>query len=335
MSHGVKPYDGVYAQNLARRLVTDGYKAEEVLATVSNPKEFLESEALRLSMYQHAAFLEHVVRITKNDLIGVEFSSSQDLLESGLTGYLAQASATVQDAFQRLADFGSLYRQAVAIKLELTSEGGLVTWGYDGAHNLPLPQCAEFTAGVLLRSLSAWAGVEIQPQELAFRHCRTRNIAALTEAYGVRPKFRGGRNYMRFSEKTLATPLLTHDPKLLGILLDHANLKARQSRLDNDEIVVAVENKIIEMLPEGRAALSNIAREMGMSPRTLSRRLADEGSGFFEILEGVRRALSFSYLKDSDLTVGQVAQFLGYSSLSSFNDAFKRWTGVSPSKYRS
>lgn len=335
MSYGAKPDGGIYAQNLARQLVADGYKVEEILAMMPNPKEFLEAKILRIPMYQHAAFLEHVVRITKNDLIGIEFAASQDLLEGGLTGYIAQASATVQDALQRLADFGALYTQAIGIKFELSDQGGRVEWGHGGAHNLSLTQCSEFTARILLQSFSTWANVDIQPQELAFCHCRTRNVAALTQAYGLRPRFGAASNYMRFSVKTLATPLLTHDSRLLAVLLDHAELKERQNRLDNDEIVMAVENKIIELLPEGRATLPNVAREMGMSPRTLSRRLSDEGCGFFEILEGVRRAMSFSYLKDSSLTVGQVARFLGYASLSSFNDAFKRWAGMSPSRYRS
>jgi len=66
----------------------------------------------------------------------------------------------------------------------------------------------------------------------------------------------------------------------------------------------------------------------------LSRRLASEGTTFFKTLEELRQALARNYLRDSGLTLAEIAFLLGYSGLSSFNDAFKRWTGHTPGQYR-
>ena len=72
-----------------------------------------------------------------------------------------------------------------------------------------------------------------------------------------------------------------------------------------------------------------------MSPRTLSRNLAEEGTSFAEILDELRAALAKRYLRDETLPVTEIAWLLGYSEVSSLTHAFKRWTGMTPRRYRS
>ena len=102
----------------------------------------------------------------------------------------------------------------------------------------------------------------------------------------------------------------------------------------NPGLVVEVERAIAEQLGAGSVTLETVASGLGISPRTLSRRLAAEGTSFFQLLEGLRISLSKSYLRDSNLVLAEIAFLLGYSGLGSFNDAFKRWTGHSPGQFR-
>ena len=88
-----------------------------------------------------------------------------------------------------------------------------------------------------------------------------------------------------------------------------------------------VENAITPRLPHGTMNISNIASDLGMSVRTLSRRLADEGQTFSTILEELRSDLANRYLQNSSLSISQIAWLLGYSEVSSFAHAFQRWTG--------
>jgi AraC-like DNA-binding protein len=68
--------------------------------------------------------------------------------------------------------------------------------------------------------------------------------------------------------------------------------------------------------------------------RTLSRRLADEGVTYEEVVDQLRRSLALQYLKEPGLTLSQIAWLLGYEGSTSFNHAFARWTGQSPSAAR-
>jgi AraC-like DNA-binding protein len=71
-----------------------------------------------------------------------------------------------------------------------------------------------------------------------------------------------------------------------------------------------------------------------LSVRTLSRRLADEGTTYAEVVDQLRRSLALQYMKDPGMSLSQIAWLLGYEGSTSFNHAFKRWTGRSPSVAR-
>jgi AraC-like DNA-binding protein len=84
------------------------------------------------------------------------------------------------------------------------------------------------------------------------------------------------------------------------------------------------------LLPHGKAKAQTVAKALALSVRTLSRRLADEGTTFGEIVDQLRRSLALQYLKEPGMSLAQIAWLLGYEGSTSFNHAFKRWTGRSP-----
>src|SRR5262245_43767809 len=95
-----------------------------------------------------------------------------------------------------------------------------------------------------------------------------------------------------------------------------------------------VENAITSVLPHGKVLTKDIARSLGMSERTLARRLSDEGLNFTEILQQLRRDLAVRYLDDRKLHISKIAWLLGFQEVSAFTHAFKRWTGKTPSQVR-
>jgi AraC-like DNA-binding protein len=136
-----------------------------------------------------------------------------------------------------------------------------------------------------------------------------------------------------FSNETLTASVQTHDPFLLDTLLPFCEeaLKA-QSRAGT--MRAAVENEIQRLLPHGQAQAETVATALALSARTLARRLAEEGTNFAEVVDQLRRSLAVQYLKEPGITLAQVAYLLGYEGATSFNHAFKRWTGKTPSAAR-
>jgi AraC-like DNA-binding protein len=95
-----------------------------------------------------------------------------------------------------------------------------------------------------------------------------------------------------------------------------------------------VRQQLVERLRDGEPEQGAVARPLGLSERTLQRRLRDEGTTFGALVDDVRLELARMYLGDPELAIFEVAFLLGYSEPSAFNRAFRRWTGASPSEHR-
>jgi AraC-like DNA-binding protein len=132
----------------------------------------------------------------------------------------------------------------------------------------------------------------------------------------------------------VAAPFLTADPKLLKALEPFGDMSAKECRTPSDTLRAAVEKEVEKVLPHGKAQKESVARALGMSARTFSRRLAVEETTYEEVVDQLRRRLALQYLKKPGMSVSQIAWLLGYEGSTSFNHAFRRWTGCSPSVAR-
>lgn len=335
MTHGLQFHGGLFAQRLAHRLIEEGHDEKAVLANIPPERQFLNAENLMVPLHEHASFMEQAVDLTGNRQLGLEFARTQDFLDLGLVGYLFKTSENLGDAFLNLAQFCDLFSKAMRFEVTTFQTTGRVEWKYDGGIGLQLGQCAEFTAMLILQAVRRFANRPIVPRSIHFSHKRTEAISEVTAAFGLRPVYGRAVNALEFDLADMAAPFATADLRLNGILRDQAIMLQKRDVGEKNQLVVIVETAILQSLPDGNATLPKVARELGMSARTLSRHLSQEETSFFAILEGLRRSLAFRYLKEPEMTLAEVSYLLGYSSLSSFNDAFKRWTGHSPGQYRS
>jgi AraC-like DNA-binding protein len=96
----------------------------------------------------------------------------------------------------------------------------------------------------------------------------------------------------------------------------------------------AVRRHLASELGKGQPTLEQIAPRLHMSPRTLHRRLDEEGTSYRQILTEVRRELASRHLMECRLAIGEIAFLPGFSEPSAFHRAFKRWTGHGPLAYR-
>jgi AraC-like DNA-binding protein len=137
---------------------------------------------------------------------------------------------------------------------------------------------------------------------------------------------------LHFDAAMLDAPLPSANPALARlndqVIVDYL------ARFDKTQLAVQVRNLIIERLPSGEPNQGQIATQLHMSLRGLQRKLRDEGTNFKQLLEDTRQELACQYLKQSELSLGEVTYLLGFSDQSNFTRAFKRWMGLAPSEYR-
>lgn len=155
---------------------------------------------------------------------------------------------------------------------------------------------------------------------------------AFSDFCGVQVE-KGVVNAVTFASGDLALPFVSHDESMWGYF--EPELARRLEELDVDDSASArVRSALAELLPAGACGIGDVAERLGVSPRTLQRRLSDEGTTFQKQLSSTRETLAKHYLANTDMTASEVAYLLGYAELNSFTRAFSVWTGKGVAEWR-
>jgi AraC-like DNA-binding protein len=128
--------------------------------------------------------------------------------------------------------------------------------------------------------------------------------------------------------------LVAADHRLLAVLRRYCEDLLTRHSTPPPQLVEKVERLIADRLAHGEARLDTVATKLGMSPRSLSQKLAELDTSFSGIVKSLRKELALRYLRDSNLRLTEIAFLLGYSEVSTFTHAFKRWTGTTPTAFR-
>src|SRR5262249_17898692 len=192
----------------------------------------------------------------------------------------------------------------------------------------------EFCMFGVLRVCRMLTGQNLVPQHFAIAHHRSGGAPEMGRFVGTKVHFGADRDEFALNTDARGLPLIHADPYLNNLLLKNCEAALAGRRGNVSELRTRVENEISSLLPHGRMLVEDVARNLGMSERTLARKLSDEGLNFTEILQQLRRDLAIRYLDDRKLHVSKIAWLLGFHEVSAFTHAFKRWTGKTPREMR-
>ena len=194
-------------------------------------------------------------------------------------------------------------------------------------------QLSENTIANLLVIGRKLTGIDLTPSEVRFSHPAPNDVTEHTRFFRCPIRWRAASDALVLPADMLEAPLLMANAGL-ALVLDRYALELLDRLSVEGSFGDKVREGICVALPRGDASLEVVATKLGMSARTLQRRLSEEGTSHQSLLEELRRSLSEQYLGRPDLCTEDVALMLGFSDGRAFRRAFKRWTGVSPSEFR-
>jgi AraC-like DNA-binding protein len=186
----------------------------------------------------------------------------------------------------------------------------------------------------VLRLCRVLTGQNLVPQYFSIAHYRSGGISVMARFVGTKVEFGADKDEFHLTLDPRELPLIHSDTHLNDLLLKYCEAALADRRGDMNQLRTRVENAISSLLPHGKVLVEDVARSLGMSKRTLARRLSDEGLNFTETLQQLRRDLAVRYLDDRKLHVSKIAWLLGFHEVSAFTHAFKRWTGKTPRQMR-
>jgi len=254
----------------------------------------------------------------------------------GALGYAWLTSSTLRTGLGRLVRYWRLLGEGSSGYLEETTDGlRLVIERHgsppldDGAVNAVV---VDFITSMVMGMCRMNAGELLQPLVVHLHREQPEDPEPYLKFFGCEVKFGANGDFMTFSREDVDAALPTSNRQLAAtmdrILVD------RLAQLDKSNVVARCQSQLLEQLSSGAVTEESMASQLHMSRRTLQRKLADADLTYKQLVDDTRRDLAMRHLDDSSYSITDVTFLLGFSQQSAFTRAFKRWTGMSPSEYR-
>ncbi|MBR5164917.1 MAG: helix-turn-helix domain-containing protein [Ruminococcus sp.] len=301
---------------------------EEVLRKAELPGDVFSHRTPTMTQEQYFRFIETVSLFMTDPQMPIQIACTNKIESFSPPIFASYCSKNGLVCIERLTRYKALIGP---MRFIITKTDDTLTVELTTVDGIPLPQFLAETETVFLVNLIRKASKEeiapisaemIQPPD-------TPDFAEYLKTDIVKSE----RNAVTFSLADLSLPFITHDEAMWSYF--EPELYKRLAELDIDESTAArVRSALTELLPSGACGIEDVAERLGLSKRTLQRKLSEENTTFQKQLNSVREMLAKHYIRNTDMTTNDIAFLLGYQEINSFIRAFSLWTGESISEYR-
>ncbi|MCB1499954.1 MAG: AraC family transcriptional regulator [Bauldia sp.] len=292
------------------------------------------SPTLKLRLSAFVELFEESARLTGNDNFGLWFGNRFQPRDLGMWGYAAISSPTLGSALECLVRLFR-YHQESSVMRFCADPNGLVRLEYRivAPQIVERRQDAELSLGMFLNVIRECLGSRWSPEEVHFEHPKPAMAREHEAAFGAPVYFSQPTNALLFRPDLLARAMPAHDPRLLAVMQTCLERLGSEAT-DEDILLDRMRTAIRTRLPRGYPSFEDVAVELRAPTAAIHQDLHAAGLTYKDMVEDVRRDLALAYLKQRHLPFSEIAMLLGYSELSAFSRAFRRWTGASPRAYR-
>ena len=322
---------GIFLRPLVQMLRHRGHDADGILLAHGVEPAMVANPEARVDAARTSALLDEAVRLLDDPSLGINMARHSEYSTFGGLGLALAAGGNLRSVLTRIVRFHRLISDVVVSALEDDASGlGLHMRPATDDHQ-PHPQAILFVMASIMGMLRFRIRRELNPIAV-MAPVIAEPVRLAMERYFRTPVTESDHFALLFGDDEADAQLEASDPQLAAML--DATLTQRLVEADRGSLAMQLSIWLEERLPEGEPSLSEAADRLHMSVRSLQRRLGDEDMTWKQLLEKTRRLLVQRHLQAPNMSITQLAFLLGFSDVSSFSRAFKKWYGVSPSHYR-
>ena len=298
--------------------------------------EILDSDEGRIDGEQLQAFIHLLAEHTGNPVLGLETGDYVQPGSYSVLGYITMSCATLGEAVTRIAPYEKLVGDMGTTRLKMKGDSATLIWTCNFTDSVVWPQVVDNVFASWI-NYARWLADSTDATPLEVRLRRPSPGPEHEKAYALRwqcpVQFDAEEDSVTFAQTLLATRLRQPDPLLRKTLEAHA--LSQLALLDTDtDLTSKVKQSIQKQLAEGITRQDMVAEDLGMTSRTLQRKLSQEGVSYQKLLDEVRQQMAEDYLQNTDMSIPDIALRLGYSETTSFHRKFKAATGKTPGDFR-
>jgi AraC-like DNA-binding protein len=331
-------FNGRFVMNIAQFAANLGGNMQVLISLSGKTAQELCDEACVLEDKTYNAVIEQALKTTGDPFFGLHAGENLNLSAAGLIGQLTQTSETVKQALDLCCEFANLGCSALPMQLIEEEEHYKVTLLPDDLWQSQSPQAVQHTAeGVIaftIKEFHALTRMQHNPLSIHLPWPQPAHISEYARVYGCPTYFNTNEIAIFLKKEHVEDRVITADYDLLRLLIAHAEEK---SLLLTKELGFAalVKQSVLKLVRPEFPTIEQVSAHLNISPRTLQRRLKEDGMTYKLLIDGLRKEFAMRYLKNRDLTISEIAYLLSYADNSAFTRSFKRWTGKTPNAYRS
>jgi AraC-like DNA-binding protein len=309
---------------LAAAVGTAGLEA--LLGATDLTPQILADDDARISPAQFCVAWSEAIRLTNNRQLALAIATATPPGAFGIVEYVCRSAATVRGALLQWVRYLNLLDDAVEVGLAIDEDRAYLR--VERESEAPAPASHEL----------CWALVAKHARELSVQPFRITAVELAHPAHGDPAAYRAwfdapvvfdaATTQLVMPRAALDAALVSSDPTLLAILTRAADELMAKAPAD-PPLTAQVKRVLHELLRNDEGHVEVVAKRLGITSRSLQRRLKDESATFVGIREDLRRDLAQRYLADG-LAIAEISFLLGFSEPSAFFRAFKRWTGTTP-----
>jgi AraC-like DNA-binding protein len=318
-----------------KAMVRLGHDANQVLANTGLTVKELNLRHTTISALQSQALIRNMVALTENEALGFELGAATDLNEMGLLGHAMVAAPSFRHTITLWQTYAaSLY--GTHMQLSVQESDGRNPWllymDEDLTRGLGYRFCLEEYLAMAYSLGNSMSHSPVQYHSLSLVYDPPKHHALYSGLFDCSVEFNAPRNCLAVAAPQLDTPLVTRDDYLYGVYRQYCSRLSKREGEDN-QVSYRIHNYLLKGLGQ-TPAVEAAADSLGMSVRTLKRRLQEEGTCFRQLLAEFRLDFARQNLTNGGLRSKEVAYLLGYQDTKPFLRAFKKWTGMTIGEYQ-
>lgn len=284
--------------------------------------------------------IDHITRLwraaaelTQDPCFGLKTGTQVGPASVNIVGFIFQSSSTLGEAIAQVQRFHRLVSDGGRFQVIAGREKSWIVYHPQQGHLAFSPHQIEAVLAAVV-SLCAWVtGSAFTPHRVQFSHARLGPVAGYQAAFHMTPDFEQAFNGLQVANTLLDQTLPQADAQLANLHRAYA-LERLAALSKAPDFEAAVEEWLLGQLSDGVPDRGVAARQFGLSDRVFARRLQGMGLSYSDLVDGARKAAACDAVAGTQRPFGEIAQSLGFAESSTFNRAFKRWTGRTPGAWR-
>ncbi len=287
------------------------------------------------------AFWQRVMAATGDELLGMEVAVSFMPMSFNALGYALMASATLGEMYLRLSRFAHVVSDAAELQFTRGSGASTLTFKGDSALLASVNEATrwsifDYACVAIVRGSRMLYGRDFMPLEIRLQRAKPHDHARLERVLHCVPIYGCADNAI-VADNAQLDRALGFANMAVALASEDALQRYRAQWASQDpaaQLPLQIAVLLRDLLPSGEPRQEDVAERLKMSLRSLQRRLLEAGSSYRDVLNQTRHELALHHLGRAELSVGEIAFLLGFSEVSAFTRAFRRWTGMSPRGWR-